>query len=63
VVMHEGQTATPEEITSHCKGKIAGFKVPKSVVFIKEDEMPRSGAGKILHRILREQYGKWSDHQ
>jgi len=25
--------------------------------------MPRSGAGKILHRILRERYGKWADHQ
>ncbi|MCX5812788.1 MAG: hypothetical protein NT178_09630 [Proteobacteria bacterium] len=27
------------------------------------EEMPRSGAGKILHRMLREQYGKWSDHK
>jgi len=25
--------------------------------------MPRSGAGKILHRMLREKYGKWSDHR
>ena len=46
VVLHEGQTATAEEISSHCKGKIAGFKVPKNVIFIKDDEMPRSGAGK-----------------
>ena len=29
VVLHEGQTATPEEISSYCKGKIAGYKVPK----------------------------------
>jgi fatty-acyl-CoA synthase len=63
VVLHEGQTATVEEITGHCKGKIAGFKVPKNIVFIKDEEMPRSGANKILHRILRETYGKWSDHQ
>lgn len=62
VVLHEGQTATPEEISAHCKGKIAGFKVPKTIVFIKDEEMPRSGAGKILHRILREKYGKWADH-
>jgi fatty-acyl-CoA synthase len=62
VVLHEGQSATSEEISGHCKGKIAGFKVPKNVIFIKDDEMPRSGAGKILHRILREKYGKWSDH-
>jgi len=63
IVLHEGQTATPEEIIAHCKGKIAGFKVPKNIYFIKDEEMPRSGAGKILHRLLREKYGKWSDHQ
>ncbi len=62
IVLHEKQTATPEEIVNHCKGKIAGFKVPKNIIFIKDEEMPRSGAGKILHRILREKYGKWSDH-
>ena len=62
VVLHEGQTATPDEISGFCKGKIAGFKVPKNIVFIKDEEMPRSGAGKILHRILRERYGMWKDH-
>jgi hypothetical protein len=25
--------------------------------------MPRSGPGKILHRVLREKYGMWKDHQ
>jgi len=63
VVLHEGQTATADEISAYCKGKIAGYKVPKSIIFIKEAEMPRSGAGKILHRVLRDQYGKWSDHK
>jgi fatty-acyl-CoA synthase len=63
VVLHEGQTATSEDITNYCRGKIAGFKVPKNVVFIKDDEMPRTGNGKILHRILREKYGMWKDHQ
>lgn len=62
IVLHEGQTATPEEISSYCKGKIAGFKIPKNIVFITDEEMPRSGAGKILHRMLREKYGKWADH-
>ena len=63
VVLHEGEACAPEESTAYCKGKIAGFKVPKNVFFIKDTEMPRSGAGKILHRMLREKYGKWSDHQ
>lgn len=62
VVLHEGQTAAPEDVTAHCKGKIAGYKVPKNVVFIKDEEMPRTGNGKILHRVLREKYGMWKDH-
>jgi fatty-acyl-CoA synthase len=63
IVLHEGQTALQEEISSYCKGKIAGYKVPKNIIFIKDEEMPRSGPGKILHRVLRERYGKWSDHK
>jgi acyl-CoA synthetase (AMP-forming)/AMP-acid ligase II len=57
VVLHEGEDATEEEILHYCRGKIAGFKRPKSVDFIEEDEMPRTATGKILHRILRERYG------
>ncbi|MGD0229108.1 MAG: AMP-binding protein [Syntrophorhabdales bacterium] len=63
VVLHEGQTATPAEISDYCRGKIAGYKVPKNIVFITDEEMPRSGPGKILHRVLREKYGLWKDHQ
>jgi acyl-CoA synthetase (AMP-forming)/AMP-acid ligase II len=63
VVLHEGKQLTPKDITEHCKGKIAGFKVPKNIHIIPDEEMPRSGAGKILHRILRERYGKWGDNQ
>jgi acyl-CoA synthetase (AMP-forming)/AMP-acid ligase II len=38
------------------QGKIANYKVPKNFIFIKDEEMPRSGTGKILHRQLREKY-------
>lgn len=62
IVLHEGQTATAEEISTFCRGKIAGFKIPKNIIFIRDDEMPRSGTGKILHRLLREKYGMWKDH-
>jgi fatty-acyl-CoA synthase len=50
-----------DEIRRQCRTKIAGFKVPKSIDFIEEDDMPRTGTGKILHRVLRERYGKWGD--
>lgn len=35
---------------------IARFKVPKSVVFL--DALPRNPTGKVLHRVLREQYAR-----
>jgi acyl-CoA synthetase (AMP-forming)/AMP-acid ligase II len=50
-----------KKILDYCRGKIAGYKRPKTMDFLKDDEMPRTPTGKILHRILREKYGKWSD--
>jgi len=49
------------EILDYCRGKIAGYKRPKTMDFIKDEDMPRTPTGKILHRILREKFGKWSD--
>jgi fatty-acyl-CoA synthase len=36
---------------------MAGYKRPKSVDFIKLEEMPWTATGKILHRQLRNRYG------
>ncbi|RJQ52345.1 MAG: long-chain fatty acid--CoA ligase [Desulfobacteraceae bacterium] len=47
-----------EEILSFSKEKLAGFKRPKSIAFIGDEEMPRTATGKILHRVLRERYGE-----
>ncbi len=45
---------TEGDVMEHCKGKIAGFKTPKRVEFI--DEIPRNPTGKVLKRLLREQF-------
>jgi acyl-CoA synthetase (AMP-forming)/AMP-acid ligase II len=58
VVLREGETATSEEIIEWCRGKMAGYKKPKRVIFINYSEMPRTATGKILHRKLREKYGQ-----
>jgi len=66
VILNEGYQASPElqkDIMNSCSGKIAGYKKPKTIDFIKDDEMPRTGTGKILHRMLREKYGTWSDQR
>ena len=49
------------EIIDYCRDKIAGYKRPKSIEFIKDSEMPVTATGKILHRVLREKYGSWND--
>jgi acyl-CoA synthetase (AMP-forming)/AMP-acid ligase II len=56
VILKEGQKATAEEIIEWCRGKMTGYKKPKSVDFMSPEEMPRTTTGKILHRKLREKY-------
>src|SRR5262249_1132069 len=48
-----GPPPTAEEIVAHCRGLIAGYKVPKEVRFV--DAMPMTATGKILKRALRDQ--------
>ena len=54
VVVKKGETLTAEELIDWCQGRIGRFKIPKKVVFA--DSIPRTPTGKILKRILREQY-------
>ena len=45
-------------VMDYCRDKLAGYKRPKKVIFIEQDDMPRTPTGKILHRVLREDFGK-----
>ncbi len=56
VILHQGKTMSADDVVRHLRPIIAGYKLPKSVDFIREEEMPRTATGKILHRILRERY-------
>ena len=51
----EGEPATEDDIIEYCRERLAGFKRPRSVVFV--DELPRNVMGKVLKRDLREVYG------
>jgi len=53
IVPQDDVTPAQDEILDWCRNRIAGYKRPRSVSFIKEDEMPRTATGKILHRDLR----------
>jgi len=52
VVKRAGAEVTAEELSSHCKARLAGPKVPRDFVFL--DALPRNPTGKILKRDLRD---------
>jgi fatty-acyl-CoA synthase len=56
IVLHESQTATEEEILNWCRDKMSGYKRPRFIRIIRDDQMPRTATGKILHRILKQKY-------
>jgi len=58
VIPVPGTQPSEEAIIDYCRDKTAGFKRPKQVIFIEPEKMPRTGTGKILHRVLRERYGE-----
>jgi acyl-CoA synthetase (AMP-forming)/AMP-acid ligase II len=59
VVLREGQQASAEDILQHSRGRLGGFKQPRSVDFVAE--LPRNPSGKVLKRALREPY--WQGKQ
>ncbi len=54
VEVKAGATVTAEEIVNHCKKHLAGFKVPRAVVF---GEVPKTSTGKIQKFELRRRAG------
>ena len=52
-----GMDVTPADIIAHCKQDLAGFKVPKAIVFC---ELPKTSTGKIQKFELRKQAGSAS---
>ena len=54
VVLKNGESAVEAEIMEFCRQRLSSFKKPESVVFC--DELPRNPLGKVLKRVLREDY-------
>ena len=56
VILKEGMSVTEEEIIEYCRQRLASYKKPESVVFTHE--LPYNPMGKVLKRVLREQYNQ-----
>jgi fatty-acyl-CoA synthase len=55
IALRPGAEASVEMVIAHCKARLAGFKVPRHVVFIPA--LPRNAAGKVEKPRLRREFG------
>lgn len=55
VHLRPGSTTTADNLRQHARELIAGYKVPR-IVHLVDEPLPKSGAGKILKRNLRDQF-------
>ena len=55
VVLKPGNTLTIDDLVAHCRRTLANYKVPRRIEF-SETELPKSGSGKVLKRLLRERF-------
>jgi fatty-acyl-CoA synthase len=54
VTVRDGFSVSAEEIQQHLDGRLARYKIPKSVVFV--EDLPRTASGKIRKADLRKEY-------
>jgi len=50
-----GTVLSANGLISHCRQYLANYKIPRRIEF-SDTELPKSGSGKILKRILRERF-------
>jgi acyl-CoA synthetase (AMP-forming)/AMP-acid ligase II len=53
-VVRADNTVDEAAVLAACRGRIAGYKLPKSVLFVTETDLPRSTSGKIQRHLLEE---------
>lgn len=56
IALHDDQDVSEREIIEYCTGKMAKYKIPHKVEFVKM--LPRNLQGKVLTYTLKEKYGK-----
>jgi acyl-CoA synthetase (AMP-forming)/AMP-acid ligase II len=59
LVVTDGTVLTAEELITHCREKLAGYKCPKRVEF--RDALPRTATGKLQKYLIRRDY--WANQQ
>ncbi|AHH19824.1 putative fatty-acid--CoA ligase [Nocardia nova SH22a] len=62
VVCRPGERLGLEELQSHCRGLIAGYKIPRSYE-VRATPLPLSAVGKVLKTVLRSPYWQGTDRE
>ncbi len=62
VVPRDGAELDETTLIAHCRNRIGGYKVPKSVSF-QSEPLPKSGPGKVLKRNLRAPFWEGRERQ
>ncbi len=60
ISLEEGAKLEKDEIINFLKEKLAGYKIPKYVAFVKE--IPKNSVGKIVSSQIEKEYGKPEDN-
>jgi acyl-CoA synthetase (AMP-forming)/AMP-acid ligase II len=55
VVLKPRMTLSADDLTVHCRRVLASYKIPRRIEFY-DRELPKSGSGKVLKRVLRQQF-------
>lgn len=60
VALKPGRAVAERELQDHCRTRLAGYKIPKRILFVTLDQIPVNPSGKIMKRELR-QRRLWPD--
>lgn len=52
IVLRPGASASAKDIAEQCRSHLAGYKRPRYIQFMTEDQLPRSATGKLQRHIL-----------
>jgi long-chain acyl-CoA synthetase len=55
VVLKPGKALSADELIAFCRRSLANYKIPRRIEF-SDTELPTSGSGKILKKVLRERF-------
>jgi long-chain acyl-CoA synthetase len=58
VVLKPGEVLSANDLMAYCRSSLANYKIPRRIEFL-DTELPKSGTGKILKRMLRERF--WTE--